>query len=165
MIVRSIAAATILLSGSALANPNGAPWGAANPNASDNCASCHFDNEPVMDSSAITVRGLSDGVTANAIYDLALTFVAPTEINAGFAITSTQGDFVSGERLEAKGSELRSTQMQTGDRVVSWSAKWRAPETFDKNIMFFVAVNASNDDQSPFGDEVHFKSVSIDVKE
>ena len=46
---------------SASAFPEGAPWGAANPDAEGNCSSCHFDYDAIRDSPALILDGCLPG--------------------------------------------------------------------------------------------------------
>ena len=49
---------TVFLLSDARALPDGAPWGAANPAADQNCAACHFSVDPVLASDDVVIRGL-----------------------------------------------------------------------------------------------------------
>ena len=55
----TLIAAAFFLS-DARAFPDGAPWGAANPAAEQDCAACHFDNEPLLASDGLVIHGLPD---------------------------------------------------------------------------------------------------------
>ncbi len=70
----------------ARAFPDGAPWGAANPAAEQDCAACHFGVEPVHASDALAIYGLPQKLEAGVTYDLAITFEDPSIVVAGFQL-------------------------------------------------------------------------------
>lgn len=161
-----IAAAIILSPLGVWANPNGAPWGSSNPDGVVHCASCHFDGEPVRDSQSILLDGLPDMVAPGVVYDLVLTFTKPEEAAvAGFLASSNAGAFQSeNELLETKSKEIRSIKPLQED-TATWNMRWRAPDSDVQAIKFYFAVNAGNDDQSAFGDEIHYRSFEIEARE
>lgn len=146
----------------AFANPDGAPWGTANPGADENCHSCHFDGDAVLNSNDLSLSGLPDQITAGGTYILKVSLVDCDAVAAGFQMIASGGQFWSGEdAIEAEANQIRSAKLRRlEDRAeISWAVFWRAPETLSETIDFQIAVNASNDDASPFGDTIHFKSV------
>lgn len=166
--MRQVALGLVLLAASwetAAARPDGAPWGAADPAAAETCASCHFDNDPVRQSDAVTLAGLSRGIEGGKTYKLALVFADPDAASAGFLITASAGTFSSpgDPGLEARDSEIRSISAWRGGDRALWEIAWRAPETLPDKIVFHVAVNAGNDDASPFGDHVHYREYVFDI--
>ena len=38
---------------------------------------------------------------------------------------------------------------------------WTAPDLPDKKVTFNLAVTGANDDGSPFGDRIHFRSFTV----
>jgi hypothetical protein len=161
-----IAAAAFTLN-AARAFPDGAPWGAANPAAEQNCASCHFDADPVRDSEALVIYGLPQLPTPGAIYELEVFFGDPDTVTAGFqliaqAADQQAGNFVSpAADVEFIGAAIRSTTPRRSDARVSWKLEWQAPDVIKSPIVFYVAASAANDDGSPFGDTIHFRSYEL----
>ncbi len=151
----------------ARAFPDGAPWGAANPAAEQNCATCHFDIDPVRDSAALVIDGLPQRPEPGATYDLRIVFDDPETVSAGFqlfALVADQhaGTFVSSAaNVEFIGSAIRSTEPIRGKDSVAWPFEWHAPLDFDAPIVFYIAASAANDDGSPFGDTIHFRSYRL----
>jgi len=147
--------------------PDGAPWGAANPATVQNCASCHFDDEPVRDSNALVIEGLPGQPAPGATYELKLVFVDPDIVIAGFQLIAQlverqAGTFVSSAAgVEFIGSAIRSTVPVSSGDGVSWAFDWRAPAEIDSPIVLHVAACAANDDGSPFGDTIHFRSYRL----
>ena len=152
------------------AYPEGAPWGAANPAAQESCASCHFDSDAVDPSAAISLIGLPQRPVAGETYPLELTVDAPMSVVAGFQMlavsdNSEAGHFVfSDAALEAIGTAIRSTSVQR-EQPATWSFQWQAPDDeLQWPIVLLVAATAGNDDGSPLGDVVHFRSFELEPK-
>ena len=149
----------------AAANPDGAPWGASDPQSIQNCHSCHFDGKPQMGSTAISLDGLPDRISTGATYTLDLHFAKPVGTVAGFLASASSGKFsAKGEGLEVNSGQIRSTEPRTGSssKFVQWQFEWQAPDSAGPNrlgeVTIMIAINAANDDQSSFGDEIHFRT-------
>ena len=153
----------------AIAYPEGAPWGAADPDAPEHCASCHWERDPVYDSAALALTGLPQGYTAGQTYTLTITLQAMDAAVSGFQFLAMADGQLAGalhgptEHVEraALGTGVRSvaaTALQDG--VARWTITWRAPDA-DGDIEFRLAAMAGNDDQSPFGDQVHYRRFSV----
>ena len=154
----------------AWAYPEGAPWGAANPQAQESCASCHFDSDAVDQSTAIAIAGLPERPAAGDTYPLELTVDVPLSAVAGFQIVALAkrdadaGRFVfSDATLEAAGTAIRSTSVRR-KQPAAWSFQWQAPVDLHLPILLLVAATAGNDDGSPLGDVVHFRSFELGAK-
>ncbi len=163
----SIALLIVVIAGvipnSAHAFPDGAPWGAANPAVEQNCAACHFGNEPVLDSAVLSLDGLPVMPTAGETYALTITFDHPDIVIAGFQLIATAGEesagtfTTSGDSMEFIGASIRSVVPTTERGRAAWQINWRAPDTLNGPIEFFLAAAAANNDGSPFGDTIHFQ--------
>jgi len=151
----------------ARAFPDGAPWGAANPAAEQDCAACHFGVEPVLASDALLIDGLPKKLEAGVTYDLTITFENPRTVIAGFQLIAQAdeqdvGTFTaSADDVEFIGSSVRSiAPLRMSGRAV-WEIQWHVPEKICGPIDFYVAASAANDDGSPFGDTIHFRSYQL----
>lgn len=150
--------------GAASAFPDGAPWGSADPEAAENCATCHFSEDPVTDSSALEVRGWPDEIAAGATYELVLRF---TVANAGVAgaqlFVRSAGEEAGSFRtpapaMETAGAAARTTAPQPVENAVaSWRLTWQAPLKARAPVELCVGASAANADASPFGDTIHFR--------
>ena len=151
----------------AFAHPEGAPWGSSDPDTFQSCAACHFDNEPVGRSPAITVSGLPEYATPGADYELSLRFETAGAVHAGFLLSASSGAFEAvGEFLEARGAEIRSLKPQTPKNgAVVWVFRWRADEGGDGDVTFKAAANGADGDRSPFGDKIHFRKFDVLMRE
>lgn len=151
----------------ALAFPDGAPWGAANPAAEQHCATCHFGSEPIRDSGALRIVGLPAQAMAGEIYHLQVVFDDPQVVTAGFQLIADAqgqeaGTFASQETgIEFIGAAIRSTVTTKTEKGISWSVDWRAPVDLASPITFYLAASAANDDGSPFGDTIHYRSYRL----
>jgi hypothetical protein len=139
------------------------------------CHRCHFDEDPVTDSPALHLEGVSAPIAPGARYDLALKFEPGDAAAAGFlmiarAVISTAGEDETaplgvfeaiGEGVEANGAAVRSTTSSAAD--MTWRAAWIAPETLDGPVVFDVVANAANDDLSPFGDVIHLATFVVEA--
>ena len=161
-----ILAAAVLSPLGAAANPDGAPWSSSNPKGVIHCASCHFGGDTEQDSSAIALEGLPDELTPGEIYELVLTFANPSDAAiVGFLASASAGAYQdAGEGVESRGKEVRSTEPVDG-KAARWALQWRAPESDSQSVKFLIGVNAANDDQSAFGDEIHYKTIALEAGE
>ncbi len=154
----------------ARAFPDGAPWGAANPAAEQNCATCHFDDDPVSESDVLVIDGLPGTPEPGANYDLEINFEDPKTVIAGFQLIALAADqqagtFVSSAAgIEFFGAAIRSIEPIKSDERFSWAVTWRAPEAISSPIIFYVAATAANDDGSPFGDKIHYRTYELATK-
>ena len=151
------------------AYPEGAPWGASNPDAEQNCASCHFDYDAVRGSAALTIEGLPERPEPGKRYALTIRFDDPAQEIAGFQMIAiadpgSAGRFVSTmPNIEYVGAAIRSTDPISNDSGAAWQLEWTAPDSAGAVITFFLAVTGSNDDGSPFGDQIHFRSFELEM--
>lgn len=168
--VYAFCVAGLALVGPASAYPNGAPWGSADPKAAQNCSSCHFDSDPRLQSPVVRIVGdIPEAYSSGANYGFIVTVRAPEGAKVGFALKAlSTGDQAGnwspeGQELESSGNEVRSVKPKysTNDGFVFWGIRWTAPKAADDPVTFYLAVNISNDDDSPFGDEIHYFTFSI----
>ena len=167
MRVLLLSALIVAVSAPVAAHPSGAPWGTSDPTEPEHCATCHFDGGPVYSSPALTIDGLPETVTPARIYDLTLTFAADAGLSNGFLLYASKANDPAGafsgegDGLETMGSSVRSIAPRTGDDAI-WEFQWRAPDEIESPVFFWIAANAGNDDQSPFGDAIHYKTMVVD---
>lgn len=165
----AIVAAAALATGAARAFPEGAPWGAADPAAERSCASCHFESDPVMQSDRLSISGLPARAEPGRVYELALALSDPDAVITGFqliadAVDRPAGAFLAdgdGVELAEFGAAVRSTAPRAADGGSVWTLRWQAPSRIDADIVFHAAAAAANDDGSPFGDVIHFRSYRV----
>lgn len=143
------------------------------PTAEQTCASCHYDYDPVASSDAIEIDGWPASFVVGKRYLLTLRFSPPAADIAGFQVTAVingesrgedtgdgdeTGVFVCGaDGIEFVGAGIRSTLPRRVEDGLSWTFAWRAPDNA-ADIAFHVAASAANDDASPFGDVIHYRT-------
>ncbi len=167
LVAASAIAAAALSYKVAGAYPDGAPWGAANPAAEQNCASCHFDAEPIADSEALVVSGLPGKVAPGTSHELEIALSDPDTVVAGFQLIAQAADeqagtFMSSDsNVEFIGAAIRSTAPVGNGNPAKWIVEWRVPEALESDVVLYVAASAANDDGSPLGDTIHFRTYRI----
>jgi hypothetical protein len=153
----------------AMAFPDGAPWGAANPAATDHCANCHFDSDPVHNSPALSVEGLAEVMKPGNDYPLTIVLADTNAVIAGFQLIASADDqpvglFTTEEpNAETAGAAIRSTAPVPSEGIVRWMLNWHAPESGKQPIVFHVAATAANHDGSPFGDLIHYRAYTVEL--
>lgn len=137
------------------------------------CIQCHADQLSDDSRLVIAIAGLPDGHIEGQEYELTM-IVAHPEMKAGGFQASVR--YHSGERTGRQAGRIASPHNKDqfrpvrtvadstgvtyvshvfpveGDSVV-WSVLWTAPKTLDP-VIFHIAANASNRDDSEFGDRV-----------
>lgn len=159
---RALLCAAVLAATPAAATPNGAAWSYDGGPGRSDCAECHFDSAPRRQDAALVLHGLPESIAPGRAYDLTLRLSAKGTRKAGFLLRAEFEDVEAGrfepleEGLEAKGGALRSTAPAppNADGEIVWRFRWIAPDDVGARALFYVAANAANDDQSPFGDQI-----------
>lgn len=169
--VRGLAATlAALAAGAAAAYPEGAPWGAADPDAAESCSSCHFDDEPRRNSDALSIEGLPETAVQGREYELLVRLTDDSAAVSGFQLIATApggpaGDFRSeDDDVETIGAASRSIRPAAGGRYVNWTLTWRAAAAPGRPVVMYLAASSANDDRSPFGDTIHYRSFVVDVE-
>lgn len=148
--------------------PDGAPWGSADPDGAQNCASCHYAEETILDSNSIAATGLPEKIEASKTYSFTLTLVHADYETMGFLAAASHGAFLKAdsENIEVLQAMARSKAPKHSDDTASWAVKWMAPTDLHSGdaVTFDIAINASNDDASPFGDVIHYRKIQVPAK-
>lgn len=167
--------AMLLLVGAGATNtasafPDGAPWGSADPDAAENCATCHFSGDPVRNSNAIEIDGWPDEVAVGEVYELVVKFAAQDAAIAGMQVLIRSGDEEAGAfvevpaNTESSGAKARTIEPESfEDNAVTWTLEWQAPATADVPVSMCIAASAANDDASAFGDTIHFRCFRVSL--
>lgn len=148
------------------AYPEGAPWGAADPSAAEHCASCHWERKPVMASQALRIDGLPRRVLPGQDYVLTL-YLEGTEARiSGFQVIASAGAFRSTDadvEVAPIEASIRSTAPRpTTGNVARWRFNWQAPAAMSAPLILHAAASAANDDGSPFGDQIHYRTLELE---
>lgn len=143
------------------------------------CAQCHFDVAVPDPAGAVTVTGLPERYTAGERYLLTLRLQRPGMERAGFEVSAR---FASGAGAGSQAGALHPSDARTAltahggvdylhhaaagtepmeDGSTSWEVEWTAPPNGDTPVIFHLAANAADGDDSQLGDHVYLDSVTI----
>ncbi|WP_340104502.1 choice-of-anchor V domain-containing protein [Rhodohalobacter sp. 8-1] len=142
----------------------------------ETCRSCHFDYDLNMESGSLSVDGLNEEYEPGSEVDIIVTVRSEQLEIGGFQMTARHEDGSQAGSFEWDGDRLRFTPEisgdvqyiqhseegtePTGEREVSWSFTWLAPET-GESVIINVAANAGNYDDSSFGDWIYAKKITL----
>ena len=142
----------------------------------ETCRSCHFDYDLNMDGGGLSVEGLSESYTPGEMIPVTVTVQSKYLEIGGFQMSARFEDGSRAGSFQWDGNELMFTP-ETDDnmqyiqhsesgtkpdsgRSVSWSFNWTAPED-SSTVIFNVAANAGNYDDSSFGDWIYIKEITL----
>lgn len=141
------------------------------------CHSCHFDYDINMEGGSLTIEGIKDSYQPGTSIDITVTVESERLEIGGFQLTSRFEDGSQAGRFDWDGDNLMFTPSvsediqylqhsaegtrPTGDRKVNWSFTWLAPENNKGPVIFNLAANAGNDDDSSFGDWIYVKEFTV----
>ena len=142
------------------------------------CHSCHFDYDLNMEGGKLITEGIPDRYNAGERYNITVRIQSEQLEIGGFQLTARflengkqAGSFSwSGDRLRftpesSVGDSIQYIQHSsngtapTANRTVEWSFMWTAPETAQEPVLFNLASNAGNYDDSSFGDWIYVKEL------
>ncbi len=144
------------------------------------CRECHFDgglNEP---GGAVAITGAPGDYSANRSYYLEVTLHRAGMLRAGFQLAArfADGDSVgrpagSLARTDARTAVVWDTATHVGyiehtalgstvtNAAARWRIRWTAPATPRGAVVFHLAANAANDDESPLGDFIYTATLKV----
>jgi hypothetical protein len=139
------------------------------------CHGCHFDAEPNAGAGRLTIAGVPERYTPGARYPVTVTLSRPGMKLGGFQLTARfKADGAQAGSLAVEGTERErvridvqsdvqyANQRREGTSLASsgtaaWTLIWTAPLTARGAgpVVFHVAANAANGDETAEGDYVH----------
>lgn len=145
------------------------------------CQFCHLDYELNEEGGELTLLGLPpDGFEPDSTYRLTLRLVHPELRRAGFQAAAR---FASGKRrgeqagtlVPGEGQEVQSPSYTpvsylnhtrdgvepTDDGRREWSFQWSVPGDLAASVVFHVAANAADGDESEWGDRIYADSIVV----
>jgi len=136
----------------------------------DDCTVCHLEAGPNLPGGSLVLLGLPEGYEPGSSYELEVVLEADGTAQAGFQLTarhpdgSQAGAFApvdGGVQILSPDSLVADYVAQTveGSEVAdpsgaTWRVHWTAPPG-SGSILFHLAANSANGDQSPLGDLVY----------
>lgn len=155
--------------------PSGRTGGFGEPT----CRECHFDGPEHDPSTSVRLEGVPDRWTEGAAYDLRIVLVGPHLAAGGFQLAAR---YAGGSNRGRQAGELAAR----GDRVavvdsagiayaqhtsagtrpsapdtIGWVLQWTAPSGTGGAVVFHVAANAANGDDSELGDVIVTERVRV----
>ncbi|MEX2632912.1 MAG: choice-of-anchor V domain-containing protein [Balneolales bacterium] len=141
-----------------------------------NCQACHFDmplNDPA---GTVEIKGIPEKYESGKAYQLEIHIEHPEMNRAGFQFTARFPDGEDKPGLQAGDIEADSSDSmvtmhedilyvhhtESGTIINSphtklWEITWSAPEIPSGPVVFNVAANAANGDDSEFGDFIYLQ--------
>jgi hypothetical protein len=149
------------------------------------CIACHFDGEINDPAGSLTLEGIPPRYEPGRRYRITVTVRHPELKLAGFELASRfatgpdsgkQAGTLSVTDDRAGTSRDSTTHIQYAHHLRSgttpfasatgrWTVEWTAPTAGSAPVTFHVAANAANDNDSPLGDYIFSRSVSVPIGE
>lgn len=138
------------------------------------CTSCHFQADVNTGSGSITLAGLPPEYVPGTAYTLTLTVAQANLAAGGFQMSARFGDGTQAGAFEPADDDDGRVAVTTsagvqyihhvraGARTVApdtarWRLLWTAPASGE--VVFHVAANAADNDESPLGDMIYATSL------
>jgi hypothetical protein len=144
------------------------------------CHVCHLDNPLNAPGGTLTVEGVPPNYVPGQVYNVTVTLARESlrrggfEIAARFASGRLRGKQAGVWRVLDKRAQLipgakdqklvfvqhnlaGSTTATRGSNT--WTIEWTAPSPASGPVVFNIAANASNNDDSPLGDFIYVRAV------
>jgi hypothetical protein len=141
------------------------------------CHSCHFDYDLNKEGGSLSLSGVPDVLTPGDEVEMTVAVESEHLRNGGFQMTARFEDGSQAGSFEWDDDRLMLTPgisdeieylqhsadgiSPTGEREVSWTFTWIAPDE-SQPVHFHIAANAGNDDDSAFGDWIYTKELVLE---
>lgn len=159
----------IAASGFLAAYKDGAPVGFTGGFGEETCRACHFDQELNDPRGRLKVSGLPDSYVPDSVYSILIAVARPDLGRAGFSMSTRYEDGSVAGLLKPTDSLARLTYSpaqlpfathtekgnETSGDSAAWHLLWRSPAEDSRRIIFNIAANAANGDESEFGDWIY----------
>ncbi len=142
------------------------------------CYDCHFDGPEPGQTAALRLDGLPETVVPGTRYPLTVTLVHPGMARAGFQLSARHpggrqaGVFLAPDSLRVQlqrsptrvvyAAHTRAGNALTAPDTARWRLLWQAPATHAP-VVFHLAANAANGDDSAFGDVIFLRADSLGI--
>jgi hypothetical protein len=172
----ALAALAVDLAPRASGYAEGSPPGFSGGFGEQSCHACHFHADLNSGPGRITITGVPERFAPGERYPVTVTLTRPGMKLAGFQLTARFKDGgaqagglspAAGEeerlRIDVQGDVEYLNQRRKGNALASpgratWNLTWTAPPA-DVPVVFHVAANAADGDETAEGDYVHTLSV------
>ena len=149
------------------------------------CLTCHMDGELNEPGGTLVIEGLPSRYRAGGRYVLTIVLKHPGLRAAGFELSArfaTGPDSARQAGTLAADGERAAVSVEPSNRVqyahhlrpgthvaaagsARWAVTWTAPATGSAPVVFHVAANAANDNDSPMGDYIYARGFSVPLSE
>ncbi|MGM0546573.1 MAG: choice-of-anchor V domain-containing protein [Bacteroidota bacterium] len=146
----------------------------------ETCRSCHFDYDLNPEGGSLSVSGIPEKISEGEQIEIQIEVKREELGAAGFQLSaryedgSQAGSFdiEKNERLmfsdEVPDSLQYVQHMNEGtnpseENKNRWMGRWQAPESPKGPIIFNIAANAANGDQSEFGDYIYADEIEVGI--
>lgn len=172
-----LSALTLALPPALLGSADGPELGHTGGFGEPTCHSCHFENAIDEPTGTLVLAGVPDPYSPGSSYRLEITLQRPNLERGGFQLTAR---FSTGEHQgrqagrfeplddrtqvpEPKENQIQYVQHTPNGTSTSsvgtltWTVRWLAPTESLAPVAFHLIANATNDDDSQFGDFIYTK--------
>lgn len=142
------------------------------------CRSCHFDYDLNPEDGSLQVSGIPEEISGGERMEISITVKRENLGRAGFQISSRFEDGSQAGQFEAEGNDRIMFSKSVPDSLQylqhsktgsepsdpnqnTWEITWKAPDKANRKIVFNIAANAANGDQSEFGDYIFAEEVAV----
>ncbi len=142
------------------------------------CQMCHFGSELNRSMDALSIRGPAEEITPLTTYRLEIKLRSDNLVVGGFQMSSRTrsgqnvGNFRSptvDTRVAVDTTGIQYVQhtqhgvenTPVSDNQIGWTVEWISPDVIPDTIVFNVAANAANGDNSALGDVVYVREVVV----
>lgn len=145
----------------------------------ETCRSCHFDYDLNPEGGRLWVSGIPDKISSGETVEITIKVEREELGSAGFQLSARFEDGSQAGRFKVGGNDRIMFSASVPDSLQyvqhtregtelseenknSWVVRWQAPESVTKSIIFNVAANAGNGDQSEFGDFIYANEIKTE---
>lgn len=142
------------------------------------CRSCHFDYEINPDGGSFSVSGITEEETSGELLKIQITLQRDELGGAGFQLSARYRDGSQAGRFKIEDNKRVTFTKAAPDSLQyvqhsyagtepiesgknSWTVRWQAPKSAGQIVVFNIAANAANGDQSVFGDFIYEREIKI----
>lgn len=135
----------------------------------ESCHSCHFDHPLNDGEAALRLRGLPENYQPGQSYPVTVSLRREGLARGGFQLSARRPDSTQAGRFTLDSPRLQFTKdlenvryvqhTEEGTRpgeegTIRWKLEWTAPDA-ESTVIFHLAANAGNGDESSFGDHIY----------
>ena len=159
--------------------PEGPPLAHTGGFGEPTCAACHFDGDTNDAAGTLTLSGVPERYEPGRSYRVVVSLERPELVRGGFELAAR---FSAGKKVGHQAGALRASServtiqkpssgdvqyayqtlagsLPNTDRRALWELDWEAPASGAGPVVFHVAANAGNGDESQFGDWIYSDSL------